>query len=114
MIYEAGKPAVSIHAYSRRSAGSRATTELRFGFVARDFVNEERRAEELLVVSRRAGKSVGARASRVRRGHPHASAPRGRATPIRALDVNAVGRDHELVGRCSLLQEEKGPFTTVS
>ena len=46
MIYEAGKPAVSIHAYSPLS-GLTVYDRTRFGFVARDFVNEERRAEEL-------------------------------------------------------------------
>jgi hypothetical protein len=47
MIYEAGKPAVSIHAYSPPLSGLTVYDRTRFGFVARDFVNEERRAEEL-------------------------------------------------------------------
>jgi len=47
MIYEAGKPDVSIHAYSPPLSGLTVYDRTRFGFVARDFVNEERRAEDL-------------------------------------------------------------------
>jgi hypothetical protein len=45
VIYEAGKPAVSIHAYSPPLSGLTIYDRTRFGFVARDFVLEERRAE---------------------------------------------------------------------
>ncbi|MGP8010210.1 MAG: cysteine dioxygenase [Acidimicrobiales bacterium] len=46
VVYEAGKPAVSIHAYSPPLSGLTVYDRTRFGFVARDFVLEERRAEE--------------------------------------------------------------------
>jgi hypothetical protein len=46
VVYEAGKPAVSIHAYSPPLSGLTVYDRTQFGFVARDFVLEERRAEQ--------------------------------------------------------------------
>jgi quercetin dioxygenase-like cupin family protein len=46
VIYEAGKPAVSIHAYSPPLSGLTVYDRTRFGFVARDFVLEENRAAQ--------------------------------------------------------------------
>jgi hypothetical protein len=46
VIYENGKPAVSIHAYSPPLTGLTVYDRTRFGFVAREFVLEERRAEQ--------------------------------------------------------------------
>jgi hypothetical protein len=51
VIYEAGTPAVSIHAYSPPLSGLAVYDRTRFGFVARDFVTEERRAEQGLTGS---------------------------------------------------------------
>lgn len=44
VIYEAGKPAASIHAYSPPLSGLTVYDRTRFGFVARGFVLEEDRA----------------------------------------------------------------------
>jgi quercetin dioxygenase-like cupin family protein len=46
VIYEGGKPAVSIHAYSPPLSGLTVYDRTRFGFVARDFVLEENRAAQ--------------------------------------------------------------------
>jgi hypothetical protein len=46
VIFEVGSPAVSIHAYSPPLNGVTIYDRTRFGFVARDFVPEERRAEQ--------------------------------------------------------------------
>jgi quercetin dioxygenase-like cupin family protein len=46
VIYESGKPAASIHAYSPPLSGLTVYDRTRFGFVARDFVLEENRAEQ--------------------------------------------------------------------
>jgi quercetin dioxygenase-like cupin family protein len=46
VIYEDGKPAVSIHAYSPPLSGLTVYDRTRFGFVARGFVLEESRAEQ--------------------------------------------------------------------
>jgi quercetin dioxygenase-like cupin family protein len=46
VIYEDGKPAVSIHAYSPPLSGLTVYDRTRFGFVARDFVLEENRAAQ--------------------------------------------------------------------
>ncbi len=43
VIYEAGKPAASIHAYSPPLSGLTVYDRTRFGFVAREFIEEERR-----------------------------------------------------------------------
>jgi hypothetical protein len=51
VIFEAGTPAVSIHAYSPPLSGVTIYDRTRFGYVARDFVLEERRAEQLLAGS---------------------------------------------------------------
>jgi hypothetical protein len=46
VMYEDGRPAVSIHAYSPPLSGLTVYDRTRFGFVARDFVLEENRAEQ--------------------------------------------------------------------
>jgi quercetin dioxygenase-like cupin family protein len=46
VIYEAGKPAASVHAYSPPLSGLTVYDRTRFGFVAREFVLEEDRAQQ--------------------------------------------------------------------
>ena len=46
VVYESGTPAASIHAYSPPLSGLTLYDRTRFGFVAREFVLEERRAEQ--------------------------------------------------------------------
>ena len=46
VVYEAGKPAVSIHAYSPPLSGLTVYDRTQFGFVAREFVLEESRVEQ--------------------------------------------------------------------
>jgi hypothetical protein len=46
VVYESGNPAASIHAYSPPLSGLTVYDRTRFGFVARAFVLEERRAEQ--------------------------------------------------------------------
>jgi hypothetical protein len=49
VIFESGNPAVSIHAYSPPLNGVTVYDRTQFGYVAREFVLEERRAEQPLV-----------------------------------------------------------------
>jgi hypothetical protein len=43
-VYESGKPAVSIHAYSPPLAGQTNYIHTPFGFIAHEYVQEEQRA----------------------------------------------------------------------
>ena len=44
VLHETGEPAVSIHAYSPPLSGLTYYERTRFGFVAREFIEEERRS----------------------------------------------------------------------
>jgi hypothetical protein len=44
VVFESGDPAVSIHAYSPPLSGLTFYDRTRFGFVAREFIEEERRS----------------------------------------------------------------------